>query len=363
MRWYPVIELERTPDGKRHQKCLQGFDTKREAQEHLNQTLAEWSKSGYVEVTDQTFGDYMTAWLQYKKTQVRPGTIRQYEWLTNHYAIPHLGACMLSKLRPAHLEDLYSELMADETIAARSILHLHRVMHQALDRAVAREEAYRNVAAVVKPPRPEEVEMKVWSEEQLGVFLSVAGRSRYAAAFHILSSTGMRPGELLALRWQDVDIDRAKIAISRSLSYTGKGYEIEAPKTAAGKRLVDLPPSVAQRIIRHRETQLEGRRIAGSLHNGDEDLVICTALGTPVLQHNLRTLFLRLSRLAKLPRIRLYDLRHTHATILLAHGVHPKIVQERLGHSDISVTLNTYSHVVPGMQAAAANAIDSIFSM
>lgn len=362
VRWYPVIELERGTDGKRRQKYLQGFDTKKEANECLTQTLSEWNKNGYATIEDQTFGEYMIGWLQYKSTQVRPGTLRQYAWLVNYHAIPSLGSMKLTKIRPAHLEDFYAELQAQEGISSRSILHLHRVIHQALDRAVAREQVFRNVAAVVKPPRPEDVEMQVWNEDQLGQFLSHSIHSRYAIAYRVLSATGMRPGELLGLRWQDVDLERGKIMVTRSLSYTGKGYAIESPKTAAGKRSIDLPPSVTEALEQHKKKRATERILAGETWSVNEDLVICTSVGTPVLQHNLRSLFLRLSRLAGLPRIRLYDLRHTHATILLAHGVHPKIVQERLGHSDITVTLNTYSHVIPGLQAAAALTIDSIFA-
>ena len=361
VRYYPVLELDRDPDGKRRQKWLQGFSTKVEAEKYLTKILADNPDVDFVETKKQTVCEYFTKWLELKQSQIRPGTYRQYAWLVNKHIIPSLGHFELTKLRAEHIEDFYTELQANENISDRSILHAHRIIHQALDRALQREQISRNVALAVIPPRPESVEMKVWSEEQLTTFLNAAKTSRYAFAFLMLASTGMRPGELLALRWQDVDQERGKVSINRAFSYTGKGYKVEAPKTAAGRRTIDLPPSVSEQLKRHRETQSEVRKKAASIWH-DEDLVICTGVGTPVLQHNLRMLFLRISERAKLTRIRMYDLRHTHATIMLSHNVHPKIVQERLGHADISVTLNTYSHVIPGLQEAAARSIDSVFS-
>lgn len=360
--WMVVYYLGYDETGRKRYTTKRGFRTKKEAEQYLAEVTKALNEGTHVEPSRQTVESYLRSWLSDKQTQVRPGTWRSYRWLVEYHIIPHIGHVQLGKLRPSHLQRLYTEMQAgNEPLSKQSVLNAHRILHQALDRAVKWGHIPRNVADAVEPPKPQRQEMRVWSEEELNRFLEAARNSRYHIAFVLLAATGMRVGELLALRWDAVDLDAGIVRVLRSYSYTGKGYKLEEPKTESGRRPIDLPASVVEELRRHRARQAEDRLKAGPLWD-DHGLVICTALGRPVLQHNLRTLFMRLVRIAGVPRIRLHDLRHTHATILLKRGVHPKVVQERLGHSDITVTLNTYSHVVPGLQAAAAKAIDSIFA-
>ncbi|MCL6633429.1 MAG: site-specific integrase [Alicyclobacillus herbarius] len=357
-----VYYLGYDDSGRKRYTTKRGFKTKREAEQYLSEVTKALHEGTHVEPSRQTLESYLRSWLADKQTQIRPGTWRSYSWLVERHVIPRIGHLQLGKLRPSHLQKLYTEMQSgDEPLSKQSVLNAHRILHQALDRAVKWGHVPRNVADAVDPPKPQRQEMRVWNEDELNTFLDTARSSRYHTAFVLLSSTGMRVGELLALRWDSVDLDAGILRVVRAYSYTGKGYRLEEPKTDAGRRSITLPPSVTELLRRHRTVQAQERLRAGSLWE-NHDLVICTTLGRPVLQHNLRMLFQRLIRTAGLPRIRLHDLRHTHATILLKRGVHPKVVQERLGHSDISVTLNTYSHVVPGLQAAAAKAIDSIFA-
>jgi integrase len=361
-KWCAVVFLGIGDDGKRKYKWFSGYNTKKEAQVALTKILQDMNTGIYVNPSQETLGSYLQSWLEGKRSQVRAGTFRSYEWLVNKHIVPHIGKVVLSKLQPRHLQKLYTELQeGDDAISNRSILHAHRILHQALDQAMKWGMVQRNVAKLVDPPKPRRMEMQVWDEDQLEAFLEFSRRSRYHIAFALLASTGMRVGEALALTWDNVDFDAKKIRVTRALSYTGKGYKFEEPKTDSGRRSIDLPPSMVAALKKHKATQAEERLRAGTAWQ-ENGLVICTSIGTPVLQHNLRMLFARMVKNAGLPPIRLHDLRHTHATILLKKGVHPKIVQERLGHSDITVTLNTYSHVIPGLQEAAALAIDSIFT-
>jgi integrase len=358
-KWAAVVYLGYDEHGKKRYKWHGGFNTKKEAEVALTKILQDLHSGVYVSPSQETFGSYLRSWLEGKRSQVRAGTFRSYEWLVDKHIIPHVGTVPIAKLQPRHLQALYTALQETD-LSNRSILHAHRLISQALEQALKWGMVQRNVAKLVDPPKPRRVEMQVWSEDELDRFLEAARSSRYHIAFVLLAATGMRVGELLALTWDAVDLDAGIAQVLRSYSYTGKGYKLEEPKTESGRRPIDLPASVVEALRQHRARQAEERLKAGPLWE-DHGLVICTALGRPVLQHNLRTLFLRLARNAGLPRIRLHDLRHTHATILLKRGVHPKVVQERLGHSDITVTLNTYSHVVPGLQAAAAKAIDPLF--
>lgn len=360
-KWAAVVYLGYDEHGKKRYKWHGGFSTKKEAEVALTKILQDLHSGAYVNPSQETLGSYLESWLDGKRSQVRAGTFRSYAWLMHKHIIPHIGNIPLSKLQPRHLQALYTALQdGEDAISNRSILHAHRILNQALEQALKWSMVQRNVAKLVDPPKPRRMEMKVWSEDELDRFLEAARHSRYHIAFVLLAATGMRVGELLALRWDAVDLDAGIVRVLRSYSYTGKGYKLEEPKTESGRRPIDLPASVVDELRCHRARQAEERLKAGPLWE-DHGLVICTSLGRPVLQHNLRTLFIRLVRITGVPRIRLHDLRHTHATILLKRGVHPKVVQERLGHSDITVTLNTYSHVVPGLQAAAAKAIDPLF--
>lgn len=361
-KWAVVVYLGYDEQGKKRYKWYGGFDTKREAERFLSSTVEQIHDGSYVEPTKQTVESFLREWLADKQTKVRPGTFRSYAWLVEHHIMPRIGRLELAKLRPSHLQKLYTDMQSgDEPVSKRSVLHAHRILHQALERAVKWGYLPRNVADAVEPPRPPRQEMRVWTAEELASFLQAARRSRYYVAFVLLSSTGMRVGEVLALRWEDVDLQAGLARVVRTYSYTGKGYRIEEPKTESGRRSIALPPAVVDLLRRHKTEQAAHRLMVGSAWE-DNDLVVCTAFGKPILQHNLRMAFHRIIERSGLPRIRLHDLRHTHATLLLQRGVHPKVVQERIGHSDITLTLNTYSHVVPGLQEAAALSIDDLFS-
>lgn len=361
-KWAAVVFLGLDGRGKRKYKWYSGFDTKKAAQAELNRILHEMNEGTYVVPVKSTMESYMLRWLEHVRDRVRPGTYRQYEWLTMQHIIPHIGRIAPDKLQAEQVQRLYDGLLhGDKPLSARSVLHLHRVLHQAMGRAVKWGIVARNVCEAVEPPPPKKVAIEFWEEAELTEFLRAATSSQHYIAFLLLASTGMRVGEVLGLRWDRVDLDKGVISVEVSYSYTGSGYELEAPKTEAGRRSVDISDGVVAALRAHKSKQAKLRLKLGEKWE-DNNLVVATGTGRFVLGHNLRKSFNVVVERAGLKRIPMYNLRHTHATIMLRRGVHPKIVQERLGHSDISVTLNTYSQVIPGLQAAAANSLDDLFS-
>jgi integrase len=195
--------------------------------------------------------------------------------------------------------------------------------------------------------------MTTWSAQELRRFLENIQDDRLYAAFLLAATTGMRRGELLGLHWRDTDLDAARVSIRRTLITVGYELAWSTPKTDRGRRNVALDPATAETLRTHRARQLEERLVLGSAYQ-DDDLVFCQPDGTPVHPDSLSGFFERLVAAADVPRIRLHDLRHTHASLALAAGVHPKVVSERLGHADIALTLNTYSHAIPALQETAA---------
>lgn len=359
-RYYPYVYAGRGEEGKKKYTYFGGYSTKKEAQRVLAEKVVQMN-NGIPEPSKDTLKSYLLQWLEDKRTQIRPGTLRSYAWIVNKHIIPNIGHLPLADIKPQHIQALYRKLQSPPiNLSSQSVLNAHRILVQALNLAVNWDLLQKNAAKVVRPPRPDSEEMRVWNKEELTEFLRSTEQSRYHIAYVILSATGMRLGEALGLKWSDIDFQRSKIKVQRALAYTGKGYEIQRPKTKSGVRNIDVPPNVLKQLLVHKEKQAVEQSKAQELWEAN-DWVVASVLGRPIQQHNIRMQFHKSVQRAGLPRIRMHDLRHTHATLLLEKGVHPKSVQERLGHSDVSLTLNTYSHVSPSLQEAAAMLINDLF--
>jgi integrase len=265
-----------------------------------------------------------------------------------------IGGRRLQSLTPAMLNRLYGEL--GEHLAPRTVRGVHTVLRQALADAVAWQRLPRNPADHAKPPSIASVgEMppRTWSARQLDDFLAHVRDDRLSAAWRVLAMTGLRRGELLGLHWDAVDLDTGRLAITQTL-IEGKGApRFSEPKTKRGRRSVALDPGTVDALREHRERQLDERLDWGPAYQ-DHELVFCREDGTPIWPRTFSRFFDHHVHDAELPKIRLHDLRHTHATLALHAGVHPKVVSERLGHSTVAITLDIYSHAVPAMQADAA---------
>jgi len=360
-KWCFVVELGRDEYGNRKQKWFSGFDKEKDAERAMIATIKEINDGTFIEETDETLEQFMKNWLQNKKNQVRPGTWKSYAWLINTHLIPHLGKVKIFQLKPRHLNDLYNQKLLN-AISANSIKKLHGLIKDALDEGIGFGDISKNVANAVTPPRVKKVKFEVWDEQNLKMFLETAKQNRFYVAFELAASTGMRVGEILGLRWRDVDLGEAKLSIRQAYTKAESGYEFHEPKTSSGERSVALFPGTVELLKRHRQAQ-DTEKERNKAFYDDHGLVIQTHIGTPVSPRNLSREYYKILDKLNIPRIRFHDLRHTHATLLLKRGVHAKIVQERLGHSSITITLDTYSHVLPGLQEAALKSLGgTIFS-
>lgn len=373
--WAFVIEVGKHPEtGKRKQKWRSGFATKPEAEAELakalvalNQTAnnvqatnsaqstinAQATNEVQPTTTSETVATYLETWLKQKEVQVTPGTFKTYKGYVNKHIIPSLGHLPLDGLSAIQIQNFILDLQTKEEnkLSNRTIHHIRSILHNALESAVKFELISKNVSNPVTTPKVKKVHIKVWDEHQLKTFLQEAKKERYYIAFLIACATGMRLGEVVGVKWEDVDFNTRTLSVKRSYTRAHKGYQFNQPKTSTGYRVIALPQPVLEELEAHRVTQA---REKGKKGYKDHRLITQTRNGTPVSPRNLYRDWRDVVKRANLPRIRFHDLRHTHASLLLKQGTNAKVVAERLGHSNIQLTLNTYSHLLPNMQAEAA---------
>jgi len=316
-----------------------------------------------------SLAEYLERWLkEYAWTNLSPRTAEGYESIIHQHIIPSIGNLRLTQLKPEHLQRYYSEKLDNGrcdgkgALSPTTVSHHHTCLHCALEMALKMGLVNRNVADAVTPPRLQHPEMHTMVEEEVQAFLDAARKTIYYALFYLLLFTGLRRSELLALRWCDIDLDLCELSVLRSLHHLRDGSIVfRQPKTAKGRRMVALTPSTAL-MLREYKTQQETARLIIGTSLKDEDLVFCHIDGKPLLPDTVSHAWSKILQQAGLKHFRLHDGRHTHASIMLKQGIHPKIVQERLGHATISTTLDLYSHVTPGLQEAAARHFDEAFS-
>jgi integrase len=335
--------------------------TQRECREWLKETIAQVDSGLTIEGAKVTLGEYLEKWLETVSPRLRPKSIKLYANAIRRHITPHIGAIKLKDLRPDHIQSLYSSRQAAGA-GAQTIHIVHAVLHRSLAQALRWGLVTRNPADAVDKPKLVREEMRVLTPEQVRVLLEAAQGDRLGALYYLAVTTGLREGELLGLRWSDLDWKTGKLQIQRQVQHlTGRGKVFTEPKSASGRRSIILGPIALERLRDHLEDQ-EARRILAGARWQEYGLIFTSTIGTPIESRVLVDLFKKLLDKAGLPKIRFHDLRHTAATLMLQQGVHPKVVQERLGHSNIGLTLNTYSHVLPGMQQDAAEKLDALFA-
>ncbi|WP_029423282.1 site-specific integrase [Alicyclobacillus macrosporangiidus] len=359
-KWAAVVYLGYDEHGKKRYKWHGGFNTKKEAQNFLAQTITELEKGEYVEPAKETVGSYLERWLEIKRESLRHGTYRKYEWLIRRHILPNLGKIELAKLRPQHLERFYTELR--DRLSKRSILHAHLLLHAALDRAVKQGLVSRNVADTVEAPRADAYRATIWTPAEVARFLAESRDMEpgYWIAWVLAVYTGMRQAEILGLKWSDIDWTLGYLRVDRTLKYVRGEPVFQDPKTERSRRSIALSSDTMEALRWHRQQQDRVRLQMGDAYD-DQDMVLATAYGRPLSQNTLAHVWQRLLAKIDVPRIRFHDLRHTHASLLLQQGVQAKVVSERLGHSTITTTLDTYTHVVPVLQKEAAERLDELF--
>lgn len=354
-KWAAVVFLGFDENGKRKYKWFGGFGTRKAAEKFLAEKLQELHKGAYVEPSDEPFGTYLLRWLEDKRMHVKQRTYEIYRRIIRIHVAPHIGNIPLSKLKSQHLRELYTRLQQGEKpLSNRYVGQIHTMLHDALETAVRWELIPRNPADAVKAPRPENKQMKFWTMDEVRRFLEAAEGDRFYIAFLLAITTGMRLGEILALKWSDIDIRCGRIHVQRTVNVLEDGtWAFTEPKSAAGRRMVAIPKKTIEALKKYKHEQDRIKKEMGDAYE-DNDLVISRRDGGPVRQTRVREHMIRIAEKADVPAIRFHDLRHTHASLLLEQGVHPKIVSERLGHSKVSITLDTYSHVLPGLQEQVA---------
>ncbi|MFE6704566.1 tyrosine-type recombinase/integrase [Bacillus thuringiensis] len=343
--------------GKRKQKKKRGFTSKKEAENALTKLLSEVHTGIYVEPSKLSYGEYLQDWFNTKKHSVGIQTAKVLKGYLNSRIIPSLGNIKLAKLTSLHMQN-YVNLLRDEGLKRGTIEKIIKLIRNSLEHAIDLELITKNVAAKTKLPKGDKEELTVWNEQEVQLFLKATQDSRYSMVFHMALVTGMRQGELLGLRWKDVNLEKGHLTISQTLSHDGKTFLLGG-KTKSSLRKILLPASTVAKLKKHRAVVLKEKLSQGEEYQ-DNDLVMCTPSGTPINPANVRRSLNALILKAAVPKIRFHDLRHTHATLLLAKGVNVKVISERLGHSNIKITLDTYSHVLPTMQEDAVNKIEEI---
>ena len=281
-----------------------------------------------------------------------------------HHVLPTLGGRNLRDLGPGQLNALYAELLSSGRrngaggLSAKTVRYIHTILHKALSDACDAGLVATNVAERAKPPRPQATkqnEIRFWTPEQLRTFLGLVIGHRLEAAWQISAMTGMRRGEVLGLRWQDVDFDNARLHIRQAVVSVAYDVIVSSPKNHLA-RVIDLDPGTVEHLRLHRKRQEQERETWGNSYE-ENDLVVCKEDGTPMHPQTYSQAFERIVAKSELPRIRLHDLRHTHASIALSAGVPAKVISEGLGHENPAFTLKQYAHVIPGMQADAARLV------
>ena len=360
-----VVELSRDPlTGKRKQKWFTVKGNKKEAERFLAKKITDLEENTYVSETNDTFGQYLEQWLDdYVKDNLRPRTAESYEQLARNHIIPILGKIKLQKLLPNHLSKFYTDRLRNGRmdgnggLSPRTVRYLHSIIREALNHAVKLQIVNRNVAEAVNPPKNKTSQFHAWTHEEARKFLDSVKDERLYALYVLALTTGMRRGELLGLCWKDIAFDKRILQVRRALVRANHELILQEPKTAKGRRSIPISEMACAALkARLKEQELE-KKLTDYQEQG---FVFTNESGGPLDPHALTKQFKRYSKKAGLPEIRFHDLRHTHASLLLEQGIHPKAVSERLGHSQISITLDTYTHVIPSLQEQATDQFDKL---
>jgi integrase len=356
-RWEARYTIHAPKGPKR--KALYGR-TRQEVAEKLARALSDRAQGLTFEAGSLKLGEYLDRWLPDIHNTVRQRTWERYEQIVRVHIKPALGRVKLKDLTATHARGLYREKLESGS-SPRTVQYIHTTLRKALKDAVSDGLIPRNVADGIKAPRPKKKEINPLSPEQARAFLAAAHGDRFEALYVLAVHCGLREGELLGLKWDDVDLESGMLRVRRTLSEPRTGYVFEPPKNGKG-RSIKLTRAATEALRGHLGRQLEEIDGSGDDYQ-DQGLVFPSRRGTPMNAKNLTTRgFKPLLKRSGLPNIRLHDLRHTCATLMLCEGVHINLVQELLGHATVSITLDTYSHLLPGMGDETAWAMDRIFN-
>jgi len=356
--WQLQIYTGPGPDGKprRHFETVRG--RKGDAQRRLTELLSSLDKGVYTPPGRLTLAEHFNQWLEgYVKTNCSQRTLDGYQSIIERHLIPALGHVQLKQLQPPTIQGYYGK--ACERLSARTVHHQHRVLSQSLKYAVRQGYLGRNPAELVDPPSPHKKAMRTLTPGEVEVLLDTAKDNHYYPVIYTAVSTGLRQAELLGLRWRDIDLDFLSISVSQVLYKRGGICEFKEPKTSHSRRRVAMTPKLALYL---REYQAERESLYWQLGQPLtlDSLVFGSVEGKPldpgVLSHD----FARIVKRAGLEHVRFHDLRHTFASLMLLRGAKPKVISEALGHASVAFTMDTYSHIIEGMQSDAMALLDGV---
>jgi integrase/predicted RNA-binding Zn-ribbon protein involved in translation (DUF1610 family) len=356
---------------ERRRAIKAGFASRKEAQAAMAKVMVAVEERSYVAPSRLTVREYLTReWLPAIESTVRPTTYRSYVQHVSFHIVPHIGSLQLEKVGGATLNALYAKLASQgkrdgkRGLSPRTVHHVHTCLHRAFKDAVRWGRLFRNPVDAADPPRvagPGSREMKTWSAAQVRAFLEATKDDRLYPLWRLFCLTGMRRGEVLGVKWQDIDLEAGRLSVRRSLVPLGGEVIVSEPKTARGRRSIALDVETVEVLKAQAARQLSEQQQFGEAWT-DSGYLCTKEDGEPYHPEVVSRSFRQAVRRAMLPMIRPHDLRHTHATLALQADIHPKVVSERLGHANISITLDTYSHAIPAMQEEAAERIAELVS-
>jgi integrase len=355
-RWAAVINLG-YQNGKLKRKTFYG-KTRADVADKLTVALSDQKKGIPIITERQTAGQFLDRWLEDSaKPSVRYSTYAGYKHLLEKHIKPELGRIELEKLTPQHVQR-FMKAKSDSGLSPRTVQFLRAVLRRALGQALKWGMVARNVATLVDPPRYVRPQVSPLGIEEIRIFLKSLEGDRLEPLYLLTIALGLREGEVLGLKWDKVDLQRRILRVDRALQRVEGELSLVEPKTLRSRRTLTLPEMVVTALQSHRVRQLEERMLTGERWQ-DLDFVFTTSIGTPIDARNLIRWFHAALKKAGLPRRRFHDLRHSCASLLLAQRVPARVVMDVLGHSQISLTLDTYSHVMPAMLKEAADSIDA----
>jgi len=372
--WAFVVDGGVDPgSGKRRQIRRRGFRTKKEAAEALANLIADRSRGMTARPARVTLLAFLIdEWLPARRSTLRDTTAASYEQMIRNYIAPHVGAAQLKDVDGAMLTAFYNQLASNgrtETrrklgpgLSAKSIRNVHGLLKTAMKDAVLWGRLNRNPCDAARPPRKASPEMAAWSADEMRRFLQAVSSHRWSGVWTLMATTGLRRGEILGLRWRDVDLDAATVTIRSTRVRFGTSITESTPKTDSGRRTIAIGPATVAALRQWKRQQNEDRLAMGAGWPA-HDLLVTLADGSAPNPEAFSNLFKKLSADVGLPAIRLHDLRHSYATAALAAGVPVKVLSQRIGHADVGVTLKVYAHVLPGDDESAAMTADKLVGL
>ncbi len=355
-RWVAVLDLG-LKEGKRRRKSLYA-STRREAQEALSKAHHQQFAGSLATGPRLTVERYVQQWLEESvRHRVKPRTFSSYNQLVRLHVAPGLGKLQLAKLQAKDLQHFYSKKL--ETLSPRTVEYLHAIIHRALKEAERLDLVSRNVADLVSPPRPTRKSVRFLAPREVEAFLAAVSADRLGPLFTVALFTGLRQGELLGLRWPDVDLSTQSLTVGQTLQLIDGKLVFGQPKSGTSRRTVPLTPQACEALRAWRTTQVQSQLQAGPAWH-ESGLVFTSEIGTPLFARNVTRRLHKLVQAAGLVDIKFHELRHSTASLLIAAGEQLKVVQEILGHSQISVTADYYSHLAPGLKESAMSRLDAL---